>query len=186
MCCCCCSVSHVHLFATPWTATCQASLSFTISQSLLKLMSQWWDPTNLSIVVPFSSCLQSFPASGSFPVSWLFTSGGQSIGASAFSSSSEYSGLSSLRIDWFDFQGTQDSSPTLQLESINSSALRLLYGPTVTSICDYWKNHAFDYKHLCWISQIYISDLIYIILWGNKQIWSGSSHKVINPTWEKQ
>ena len=186
MCCRCCSVSHVHLFATPWTAACQASLSFTISQSLLKLMSQWWDPTNLSIVVPFSSCLQSFPASGSFPVSWLFTSGGQSIGASAFSSSSEYSGLSSLRIDLFDFQGTQDSSPTLQLEGINSSALRLLYGPTVPSICDYWKNHAFDYVHLCWISQIYISDLIYIILWGNKQIWSGSSHEVINPVWEKQ
>jgi len=46
-------------------------------------LSQWWYVTTSSSVVPFSSCLQSFPASGSFPISWLFTSGGQSIGASA-------------------------------------------------------------------------------------------------------
>ena len=79
-------LSRVQLFETPWTAACQTSLSFTISQSLLKLMSiecQWCHPTISSFVVPFSSCLQSFPASDVFPVSWLFTSGGQSIGASA-------------------------------------------------------------------------------------------------------
>ena len=73
-------LSRVQLFATPWTAACQTSLSFTISQSLLKLMSiecQWCHPTISSFVVPFSSCLQSFPASDVFPVSWLFTSGGQ-------------------------------------------------------------------------------------------------------------
>ena len=77
-------LSHVLLFATPWTAACQASLSFTISWSLLKLMS-----TELVMpskrVIPFS-CLHSFPASGSFPASWLFTSGGPSIGASALAS----------------------------------------------------------------------------------------------------
>ena len=79
------SLSCVWLFVTSWTAACQASLSFTISQSLLKLMSlSWWfHPTISSSVIPFSSCLQSFPASGSFPMSWLFISGGQSIGASA-------------------------------------------------------------------------------------------------------
>ena len=64
----------------PWTAARQASLSITNSQCLLKLMSI------SSSVLPFSSCLQSFPASGSFPVSPFFTSGSQSIGASASTS----------------------------------------------------------------------------------------------------
>ena len=79
------SLSRVQLFVTPWTAARQASLSFTISQSLLKFMSiESMMPSNISSsVVPFSSCLQSFPASGSFLRSWLFASGGQSIGASA-------------------------------------------------------------------------------------------------------
>ena len=72
---------HVWLFVTPWTSACQASLSFTISQSSPKLLS-------LQLVMPsthlilFSSCPQSFPESGSLPVSWLFTSGSQSIIAS--------------------------------------------------------------------------------------------------------
>ena len=73
-------VSRVWLFATPWTAACQASLSFTIFQSLLNFMfTESVMPSNhLSSVVPFSFCLQSFPASGSFLMSWLFASGGQS------------------------------------------------------------------------------------------------------------
>ena len=62
---------------------------------------QWCYPTTSSSVVPFSSCPQSFPASGSFPRNRFFTSGGLSIGASA-SASSEYSGLISFRIDCFD------------------------------------------------------------------------------------
>ena len=80
----------VQLFATPLTETCQASLSFIISQNLLILMSieSVCHPTILCSVVPFSSCPQSFPASGSFPISWLFASGGQSIGASASASAS--------------------------------------------------------------------------------------------------
>ena len=72
------------------------------------------------------------------------------------SPSSDYSGLISFRTDWCDLpavQGTlQESSPTPQFESINSSALSLLYGPTVTSIHDYWKNHSFDWADLCWQS----------------------------------
>ena len=82
------SLSHVWLFATPWTAACQASLSFTVSQSLLKLMSiESVMPSTISLsVIPFSSCLQSFPASGSFQMSQLFTSGGQRIGVSASAS----------------------------------------------------------------------------------------------------
>ena len=86
-------------------------------------------------------------------MSHLFTSGGQSIGASASASVLPMnSQLISLSIDWFDFfavQGTLKSSPA-QFESINSLALSLLYGPTLTSVHDYWKNHSFDYMDLCW------------------------------------
>ena len=82
------SLSHVQLFVTRWTVARQASLSFTISWSLLKLMSiESLMPSNhLSSVVPFSSCLQSFPASGSFLISQFFTSDGQSTGVSASAS----------------------------------------------------------------------------------------------------
>ena len=75
-------------FATPRTAACQASLSITNSWSLLKLRSiQLVMPSNhLILCHPFSSCPQYFPASGSFPVSRLYTSGSQSIGASASAS----------------------------------------------------------------------------------------------------
>ena len=79
------SFSRVWLFVTPWTAAHQASLSITNSCRLLNScpLSQWCHPTISSYVIPFSSCLQSFPASGSFLVSQFFTSGGQIIGASA-------------------------------------------------------------------------------------------------------
>ena len=85
------SLSHVRLFATPWIAARQASLSITNSWSLLKFMSiesviQPSHPAISSSVVPFSSCPQSFPESGSFPMSQLFTSGGQRIGVSALTS----------------------------------------------------------------------------------------------------
>ena len=82
------SISPVQLSATPWTAAHQALLSSTVSWSLLKLMSidSWCYLTLSFSVVRFSSCLQSFPASGFFPMSQLFTSGGQSIGASASAS----------------------------------------------------------------------------------------------------
>ena len=77
-------LSCVQLFVTPWTAAHQASLSITNSWSLLKLMSiESCHPTISSSVVPFSSHLQSFSASGFFPMTHLFTSGGQSIGVSA-------------------------------------------------------------------------------------------------------
>ena len=106
---------------------------------------QWCHPSIWSII-PFSSCLQSFPASGSFQMSQLFISGDQSIGASVSASIL----LMSIQ-DWFPLGLTgciscprdpQESSPTPQFKSINSSAFSLLYGPTVTSIHDYWKNHS--------------------------------------------
>ena len=82
------SLSHVQLFATLWTTACQASLSITNSRSLLKLMpiESVMLSNHLILYCPFSSCLQSFPASGSFPMSQLFAWGGQSIGVSASTS----------------------------------------------------------------------------------------------------
>ena len=82
------SLSHVRLFVTPWAAASQASLSFTISLSLFKLMStESMVPSNhLILCCPLSSCLLFFPASGSFSMSGLFISGDQSIGASASAS----------------------------------------------------------------------------------------------------
>ena len=130
-CFCCCSVG-VGLFATPWTTICQGSLPFTISRSLLKLM--FIESVMLSdyliissSAIPFSFCLQSFPASGYFSMSWIFTSGGQSIGvwcSFSISPSSEYSGLISFRIDWFDLvvQGTLKS--LLQHHSSKASILQ--------------------------------------------------------------
>ena len=113
-------------------------------------LSWWCHPIILSSVVPFSSCLQSFPASGSFPMSQFFASGGQSIGASASAL------VLPMNIqDWFPLNGlvgspcsprdSQESSPTPQFKSINSLVLSFLYvSPTLISIHDYWKNNRFD------------------------------------------
>ena len=77
-------LNRVQLFATPWTRAPQGSLSFTIRvRSNSWPVSQWCYLTISSSAALFSFCLQSFPASGSLPMSQLFTSGGQSIGASA-------------------------------------------------------------------------------------------------------
>ena len=82
------SLSRVRLFATPWIPARQASLSITNSgvHSDSRPSTQWCHPAISSSVVPFSSCPQSLPASGSFPMSQLFTSAGQSIGVSALAS----------------------------------------------------------------------------------------------------
>ena len=113
-------------------------------------LSRWCNPTISSSVTPFSSCLQSFPASGSFQMSQFFASGGQSIGVSASTSAlpvniQDWFPLG--RTGWISLQSrvSQESSPTPQFKSISSSALNFLYGPPLTSIHDYWKNHSFDY-----------------------------------------
>ena len=82
------SLSHVQLFATPWTAACQDFLSIANSSSLFTSCPsiQWCHPTISSSAVPFTSCLQSFPASGSFQMSQLFAWSGQSTGVSASAS----------------------------------------------------------------------------------------------------
>ena len=110
----------------PWTAARQASLSFTFSKACSNscLLSQSCHPTISSSVVPFSSCLQSFQASGSFPRSQFFASGGQSFSFS-ISPSNEYSGLISIRINWFDLLAVQGTLKSLlQHHSSKASILR--------------------------------------------------------------
>ena len=109
-------------------------------------LSQWCQPTISSSVVPFSFCPQSFPASGSFPVSWLFTSGGQSTGASASVLPMNNQGLFPLGLtDLISLmsKGLLESFSGPQFKSIHSLALSLPYGLTLTSIHEYWKNHSF-------------------------------------------
>ena len=120
-------------------------------------LSQWCYLTILSSVIPFSSCFQSCPAPGSFLMSGLFTSGGQSTGASAsvlliniqYWCPLGWTGLISLQS-----RDSQESSPASKFESINSLALSLLHGPTLTFIHGYWKNHRFNYMDLCQQSDI--------------------------------
>ena len=121
-------LNRVRPFTTPQTVAHQASLSFTISQSLLKLMSiESVMPSNYLILChPLFSCLQSFPESWSFPMSQFFAQGGQSIGASALASVLSMNILLiSFRIDWFDLlaiQGTLKS--LLQHHSSKESILQ--------------------------------------------------------------
>ena len=121
------SLSHVQLFATQWTAAPQASLSITNSRSLhTRPLSQWYHPTILSCVVPFSSRVQSFPASGSFLMSQFLASDGQSIGVSASAS------VLPINVqDWFPLGWTgwisllsKGLSSLLQHHSSNASILR--------------------------------------------------------------
>jgi len=136
--------------ATPWTAAHQAFLTITNSRSLLKLMSiESMMPSNhLILCRPLLLPPSIFPSIRVFsnesilhirwPKYWHFSF--------SISCSNEYSGLISFRIDWLDLlavQGTlQESSPTPQFKSINSSVLSFLYTPTLASIHDYWENHS--------------------------------------------
>ena len=132
-------------------STGQASLSITNSWSLLKLI-------YIELVMPFNHLIlchpllllpSVFPSIMVFfkesvlcirwPNYWSFSF--------SISPSNEYSGLISFRFHWFDLaspRDSQESSPTPQFKSINSSVLYFLYGPTVISIHDYWENHSFD------------------------------------------
>ena len=153
-------LSHVQLFVTHELQHTRF-LSFTISWSLLKLMfTESVMPSNhLILCCPFPLLPSVFPSIRVFssepavhirwPKYWSFSF--------STSPSNGYSGLISFRIDWFDLccpRDSQESSLAPQFESINSSALSLLCGPTLTSIPDYWKNHSFDYMDLCYQSDV--------------------------------
>ena len=147
------SLSCVWFFATPLTAARQAPLSLTVSWSLFEIMSielimlsnhlflcrsLLLLPSVFPNIRVFSSELALLI---SWPKYWSF-----SFNISPFS---EYSRLIFFKVDWnwspCSPRNSQKSSPAPQLEGINFSVLSLLYGPTLTSIYDYWKNHSFDY-----------------------------------------
>ena len=149
--------SHVWLFATPWTVAHQTSLSTTNSWSLLRLMSiESVMPSNHLIL-----CCPRIPLPSVFPSIRIFSNESAlhiwwtKYWSFSFSirPSNEYPGLISFRTDWFDWslcspRDSQEPTPAPQLENISSLVLDLLYGPTRTSIHDYWKNHSFDYGPL--------------------------------------
>ena len=142
-------LSCIWLFATPWTAGCQASLSITNSWSLLKLISieSVMSSNHLILCHPLFLPPSMFPSIRVFselvlcirwPKYWSFSF--------SISPSNEYSGLISFRIDWSPCspRDSQESSLTPQFKSINSLVFSFIYGPNLTFICSYWKNHSFD------------------------------------------
>ena len=147
------SLSDVWLFATPWTALRQAYLSITNSQSLLKLRPIesvipsnhliLWRPLLLlsSIFLTIRVFFNESILHIRWPKYWSLSF--------SISPSNEYSGLISFRIDWFDLLAVQGIFKSLLL-----SVLSFLYGPTLTSIHDYWKNHSVDYLDLCQQSDV--------------------------------
>ena len=112
-------------------------------------LSRWCHPTISSSVIPFSSCPQTFPESGSIPTSQLFASSGQSIGVAASTSCLPMNTRTDLLLDGLfgspcSLRDSQESCSTTQFKSINSLAISFLYSPTLTSIHDHWKNHSLD------------------------------------------
>ena len=111
--------------------------------------SRWCHPAISSSVVPFSSCPQSLPAAGSFPVSQLFTSGGQSIGVSASASVLPVNTLGWAPLGWTGWISLSPrdsgvfSNTTVQKHQF-FAVLSFLHSPTLTSIHDHWKNHSLD------------------------------------------
>ena len=115
---CCCSVaSRVWLFATHGLQHSRVPCPSLFPGVCLNSCpsSQWCHPNTSSSVFPFCSCLQCFPVSGSFVMSYLFAWGGQSVGSFSFSMSpsNEYSGLISFRMDWFDLSSVQGTFKSL-------------------------------------------------------------------------
>ena len=156
------SLSRVQLFATPWTTACQVSLSFTISQSLFKLMSiELAMPSNhLILCRPLLLVPSVFPNIGIFSNELTFRIRWPKYWSFSFcvSPSNEYSGLISFTIDWLDLLAVQGTLKSLlQNHSSQTSILwhsAFFYGPVLTCVHDFWKNHSFDYIHLCWQSNV--------------------------------
>ena len=141
-------LSCVQVFLTPRTAAHQASLSFTNSLSLLKLMSSELVMPSNHLLLCHPLLLPSiFPSIRAFSNESVLCIRWPEYWSFSFSPSTEYSGLISFRINcWSPWspRDSQESSPTPQIKSINSSVLSFLYGPTLTSTHDHWKNHSFD------------------------------------------
>ena len=163
-------LSRVWLFATPWIAACQASLSITNSWNLLKLMpielvmqsSHLILCRPLLLLPPIPPCIRAFSNESALcmrcPKYWSFSF--------SISPSNEHPGLISFqwtpRTEQPGLVGSpcsprdsQESSPTPWFKSINSSELRFLHSPTLTSIHDHWKNYSLDQSDLCWQSNVF-------------------------------
>ena len=143
------SSSHVWFFVTPWTSASQVFSSLTISRSLPKFMFIasvmpsshliLWCPLLLPSIFP---SIRDFSHESTvcirWPEYWSFSFN--------ISPSSEYSGLISLQIDWF---GLLDVQGNLKMfKGINSSVVRFLYGPTLTTVHDHWEEHSLNYMDL--------------------------------------
>ena len=160
--CCCCSVTKSCLtLSDPMGYSTPGSPSFTVTQSLHRFMSiesvtlskHLILCRNLLLLPSIVPRIRVFSNESAlcirWPKYWSFTF--------SISPSSEYSGVISFMINWFDLlavRGTLKSLLQHQFESINSSVLSLLYGPTLTSVHDYWKNHSFEYMHLGWQNDV--------------------------------
>ena len=155
------SLSRVQLFVTPWSTACQASLSFTNSRSLCKLMSiEWMIPSNhLILCHPLLLPPSIFPSMRVFsnesvllirsPKYWSFNFNVRP--------SNEHSELISFRMDWMDLLAVQGTLKSLlQHHSSNISILQhsAFFIVQLTSIHVYWKNHSFDYMDICWQSNV--------------------------------
>ena len=148
-------------------------------------LSPWCHPTISSSVSPLSSCLQSFPESGSsHQVAKV-------LELQLHHQSFQWIFRIDLLEDWllgspWSPRDSQESSPTPQLKSISSSVLSFLYGPTLRFIHDYWKNHSFEDTNLCWQSNVsafyMLSRLVITLLPKNKRLlisWPQSPSAVI-------
>jgi len=144
-------LSHFWLFATPWTAACQAYLSITNSRNSLKLTSIELVMSSshlifcrpLLLLPPIPPSIRVFSNESTLHMRW------PKYWSFSFSiiPSKEHPGLISFRMDWLDHlavQGTQESSPTPRFKSISSSMFRFLHSPTLKSIHDHRKNHSLD------------------------------------------
>ena len=151
------SLSRVQLFATPWIAARQASLSITNTQSSLRLTSiESVMPSShlilcrpLLLLLPIPPSIRVFSNESTllmrWPKYWSFSF--------SIIPSKEIPGLISFRKDWLDLlcspRDSQESSPTPQFKSINSSALSFLHSPTLTTIHDHWKNRSHLHNSIC-------------------------------------
>ena len=147
-----------------WTVAHLAPMSFTISRSLLKFMSieSVVLSNHLILCCPLLFLPSNFPSirvfSNEFALHLLFIRWPKYWSFNfSISPSNDYSGQISSRIEWFDLlavQGTLKSPLAPQFRSIDSLVLSFLYGLTLISKQDYWKNHSFEYMNICWQSDV--------------------------------
>ena len=120
---------------------------------------RWCHPNISSPVIPFSSLHQFFPTSGSFQMNQFFSSSGQSFGVSASTSVIPMNIQDWFPLGWTGWISLQSNGLSrvfskTTVQNINSLVLSFLHSPTLTSICDHWKNHSLDQTDLCWQSNV--------------------------------